>query len=140
MRGKQVDHVIDGIILSKYEIHQDNRGELGVFESGSGVSFVMKRVFYMKPSSPAAVRAEHSVSATQALVALSGSVTADLDNGNEQQSITLYPNQFVLTIMPGVWLRLRDFTQDSILLVISSLTYAETTYSSVPCFYAVSNA
>lgn len=139
MQGEQVNHAIAGITLSNYVMHQDDRGTLGVLESGSGVSFAIKRVFYIKPTSTATVRAEHAVSATQALVALSGSVTVDVDNGSEQQTIMLHPDQSVLTIMPGVWLRLRDCAPDSIVLVISSLAYAETAYSSVPYFHEIDN-
>lgn len=117
---------IQGVSALPLEIHRDHRGDLGVLESGAELGFEIKRVFYIKVEAAGAVRSEHANSATEAIVALAGSVVVDLDNGQERQSITLTDAATVLRVDAGVWLRLRDFAPGSVLMVACSETYANT--------------
>ncbi|MDL2314293.1 FdtA/QdtA family cupin domain-containing protein [Desulfovibrio sp. OttesenSCG-928-C14] len=123
-----------GVRLMPFKLHADPRGVLGAFESGADVDFQIKRVFYIKPAEGDVARAEHAFSATEAIVVLNGKAVADVDNGKERKNVTLRAGEGMLTIMPGIWLRLRDFDPCTIILVLASTTYAETTYSDSPFF------
>lgn len=62
----------------------------------------------------------------EALVALRGEVTIDLDNGEEKMSMRLsHPNQ-ALCVHAGVWLRIRDFSEGAIILAAASRKHGET--------------
>ena len=115
---------IAGVALLEVRKHVDARGELGVFESGTALGFNINRVFYIKAGSVNIVRAEHSGSHVQALCALTGSVIADLDNGDQQQSVFLSGEE-ILRIAPGVWLRLRAFAPNTVVLAMSSERFAD---------------
>lgn len=54
-----------------------------------------------------------------------GSLTVDLDNGEEQQSVDLAAAGNVLCIHAGVHLRLRNFAPGTILMVMASRPYNE---------------
>jgi hypothetical protein len=71
------------------------------------------------------VRAEHAVSQHEAIIALSSTVTIDLDNGSERESVCLSGPDTALIVSPGVWLRLREFTPETRVVVLSSEAYEE---------------
>jgi len=123
---------ISGAELRRVEIYRDGRGELGVLDLGAVASWQVKRLFYIRAASSETVRAEHAVSANQVILALSGGVTVDLDNGSQRATVSLSDAAAVLVVSAGVWLRLRGFQPDTVLLVASSLSYAETTYYDQP--------
>jgi hypothetical protein len=122
---------IRGVTVFSVQAHQDERGELAVLEAGSNLEFTLKRAFYIKVESSHVTRAEHACSCKQVMIALIGGVTIDIDNGTEQQSVTLAGDQAVC-IQPGIWLRLRDFIPGTVILVAANQLYAETTYYDRP--------
>lgn len=134
MAGKSTWEIMPGVYLAPVKLHEDPRGVLGVFESGVDVDFRIKRVFYIKPAEGNVTRGEHASSVTEAIMVLNGKAVADVDNGKERKTIPLRPDEDMLTIMPGIWLRLRDFEPHTIILVLASTAYAGITYSDSPFF------
>jgi hypothetical protein len=61
-----------------------------------------------------------------------GAVDVDLDNGQEQASMRLWRSDQALCIHAGVWLRLRNFVDEAIVLVTASRLYAESVYFDHP--------
>ncbi len=114
------------------KIHRDERGELGVLESGAELGFDIKRAFYIKVDRAGVVRGEQAKSASEVIGALAGAVTIDLDNGSERQTLTLIDATKALRIQAGVWLRLRDFSPGAVLMVASPQRYADTIAYSAP--------
>ena len=112
-----------GVHLADLERHTDSRGSLLAFGAGSQLPFEVKNVYFMLDCPPEAVRAEHATSNHTAIIALSPAVTVDLDNGSEQESHRLTTPDTALVISAGVWLRLREFGEQTRLVVLSSKPY-----------------
>jgi hypothetical protein len=58
-------------------------------------------------------------------IALRSTVTVDLDNGSEQGSQRLTGPDTGLLLKAGVWIRLREFSSETALVVLSSKAYAD---------------
>ncbi len=112
--------------------HADDRGVLRAFERGDSLPFELARVFILQDCPPDAVRACHAVTAQQAIVALTGAATVDLDNGSERQTVRLESAAEALLLWPGVWLRLRLFSADTVILVASSQRFSDVRYFDTP--------
>ena len=134
IQDRQGTSCISGVAFCSWDEFPDARGTLGVVELQRDFGFVAQRIFYIRVEDADVVRAEHAVSATQALLLLSGSVTVDLDNGRETQTLTLPGHGTGLVIAGGVWRRLRDFAPPTILLVASSRSFRETRSEPSPFF------
>jgi hypothetical protein len=124
--------IMRGVDVYRLPPRTDNRGTLYPLELGDPLPFPLARVFLIKDCPPDAVRASHAGTAHQALVAVTGSVTADIDNGHERQTLQLHDASRVLHLSPGVWVRLRDFSADVVLLVASSQRFADVRHFSSP--------
>lgn len=109
-----------------------DRGSLVVLEEGKFLPFEVRRVFFMWGMPAAAVRAEDAISCHEALIAVQGGVTLDLDNGQEQLSVRLSQPDQALCMHAGVWVRMRDFSPDAIVLAAASLKHEDTVRFTAP--------
>jgi WxcM-like, C-terminal len=123
---------VRGVQLVGVHRHSDQRGSLLAFDGDTGLPFDVKNAYFILDCPPDAVRAEHAVAQHEAIIALSSSVTVDLDNGSERESIRLTGPDAALIVSPGVWLRLREFTPETRLAVLSSKAYGEMRHFSEP--------
>lgn len=123
---------IRGTRLVAVPQHRDERGCLIALDHGQSLPFEVRRVFCIYPGHPKAIRAEHATSAHCGLLALQGAVDVDLDNGDEVATIRLATTDQALCVHAGVWLRLRNFTGDAILMIAASEPYAESVYYDHP--------
>ncbi len=121
-----------GVELRSVDSHADDRGVLHSFEQGGPIPFAIARVFTIQGCGAGTERACHAVTAHQALVAVTGGVTADLDNGSERLQVRLEAAADVLLVGPGVWLRLHGFAAGTVLLVASSQRFADVRYFATP--------
>ena len=124
--------IIEGVELMTHIVHMDKRGSLIAIEEPDGLPFTPRRIFYITVSDPSSERAGHAGTSEELIVIMAGSVTVELDNGIRQADLRLADNQKTLWIRPGVWLRLKAFSPGTIVLVVSSLTYAETRHFNRP--------
>lgn len=115
-----------GVTLVDLPRHSDDRGYLVALEGGKLLPFEVRRVFFMWGVPASAVRAEDAISSHEALIALQGEVTIDLDNGEEHMSIRLSRPDQALCMHAGVWVRMRDFSEEAMILAASSQKYSET--------------
>lgn len=115
-----------GVTLVDLPRHADSRGCLVALEEGKFLPFEVRRVFFMWCVPASAVRAEDAISSHEALIALQGGVTLDLDNGDEQMSIHLSRPDQALCMHAGVWVRMRNFSKEAIILVAASQKHSET--------------
>jgi dTDP-4-dehydrorhamnose 3,5-epimerase-like enzyme len=123
---------IRGAKLFQMKTHVDSRGELTALDMHSNLGFALQRVFYIRVELPTTIRGEHACSADQVIVALTGGVTIDVANGQEQRSVRLVQGGCALWLSAGVWLRLRDFLSGTVLSVAASAIYAHTRYFDRP--------
>ncbi len=109
------------------KIH-DPRGNLSVIE-GDVLPYSIERVYYLYDVPSDAARGGHAhKEQLECLVALSGSFSILLDDGNEQTTVILNkPNQGLI-IPTGIWRSLDDFSSGSVCLVCSSGRFDESDY------------
>ncbi len=114
-----------GVYWIELPTHRDARGHLIALDRLHGLPFEVQRIFYLLECPPAAVRGMHTLSADELLVAVKGSVGIDCKNGREYASFALERPDRALHVRAGVWVRLRDFSPDAVVLVASPVRYAE---------------
>jgi hypothetical protein len=130
--GGTSTRLIDGVELYPLHAHRNPSGELTALEEHCNLGFPLRRVFYIRADSADAVRSEHASSADEAIIALSGGVTIEVNNGRQNETVRLECGDRALWIQPGVWVRLRGFTPGTLLLVASSQLYADTRHFDTP--------
>ena len=107
---------------------EDRRGNLAVIE-GDCVPFEIKRVYYLYDVPSDSTRGGHAHKELQQfLIALSGSFTVVVDDGNTRETITLNRPYKGLLIPKGVWRELEDFSAGTVCLSLVSEEYSEDDY------------
>lgn len=107
---------------------EDPRGNLSVIEKDV-LPFEMKRVYYLYDVPSGAERGGHSHKEQQEfLVALSGSFDVILNNGHEEQTVTLNKPFEGLLITNGIWRELKNFSSGAVCLVVASEVFEEADY------------
>ena len=99
----------------------DPRGNLTVAEQMKNVPFDIKRVYWTYDVPGGESRGGHAHKALyQLVVAMSGSFTVTLDNGEERKTILLNHPWQGLLIKPNTWRTLDDFSSGAVCLVLAS--------------------
>lgn len=108
------------------ETHADERGKLVVVEANRGVSFPIKRIFYVYDVPEGTRRGGHAHQlCQQLLVCVSGGCRV-LAGGDE---FALDEPDVALYVPPGVYLDLEDWQPGTVLLVLCSHYYDEEDYA-----------
>ncbi|MBF02787.1 MAG: hypothetical protein CMP76_05775 [Flavobacterium sp.] len=116
---------IEMISIPKIE---DRRGNLSVIEKDV-VPFPIKRVYYLYDVPSGAERGGHShMQQQEFLVALSGSFDVILNDGKEEQKVSLNKPYEGLLIKNGIWRELKNFSSGSVCLVVASDVFEEEDY------------
>ena len=109
--------------------HSDRKGNLSVVESYKDVPFCVKRVYYLYDIPGGENRGGHAHKALyQLVVAVSGSFSVTLDDGNDKKAFVLNRPYQGLFVVPGIWRTLDDFSSGSVCLVLASEIYDESDY------------
>ena len=107
----------------------DPRGNLTVAEQMKNVPFDIKRVYWTYDVPGGESRGGHAhKNLYQLVVAMSGSFTVTLDNGEERETILLNHPWQGLLIKPGMWRTLDDFSSGAVCMVLASELYEEDDY------------
>lgn len=123
---------IRGVHTIDLEICHDARGDLVALDERSNLPFPLRRVFYMKIDDPKITRANHATSSDLLITVVSGAATIDLDNGEERCALRLASPGYGVWTVPGIYIRLRDFAADTVLLVCASVQFSDTRYFPTP--------
>jgi hypothetical protein len=109
--------------------HSDRKGNLSIAENGANIPFDVKRVYYLYDVPGGASRGGHAHKALyQLIVAVSGSFSVTLDDGNTKRTFTLNRPYQGLLVVPGIWRDINDFSSGSVCLVLASEKYDESDY------------
>ena len=115
--------------LISLESHCTEVGDLVVGSQGTGIGFVPKRVYYLYDIPAASERGGHAhKELQQVIVALSGSFEVELNDGWSQSTVTLNQPTKGLSLPPGLWRELKEFSGGAICLVLASSEYDEDDY------------
>lgn len=124
--------LINGAQLLDYQVHADSRGKLAAFEQFDSLPFRLERVFLISVDKSGTVRGGHANSCDEYIVALTGSVLVELDNGHARCTVRVRPGGQALWVRPGVLIILRDFEPETRLLVCASARYEDTRHFDRP--------
>lgn len=107
----------------------DPRGNLTVAEQLKNVPFDIKRVYWTYDVPGGESRGGHAHKALyQLVVAMSGSFTVTLDNGEERKTILLNHPWQGLLIKPNTWRTLDDFSSGAVCMVLASELFDKEDY------------
>lgn len=109
----------------------DERGELIVIEgSGQDIPFDIKRAFYMYGSVPDVIRGQHANRKSEfVLINVAGTSKIKVIDGSGQEEVYILDRPHMGVYIPKmVWKEMYDFSQDSVLLVLSNEHYDEDEY------------
>jgi len=123
------DQLLNGCQLHALTVRGDERGSLIALEGGYDLPFEIARVYYVFGTELGASRGFHAhLALHQFAIAVSGSCTMLLDDGDQRVEVRLDRPERALSIGPMIWREMRDFTPDCVLLVFADAHYDETDY------------
>lgn len=109
--------------------HHHDTGNITVVENGKTVPFDVKRTYYLYDVPGGESRGGHAhKDLYQLIIAVSGSFSVTLDDGNIKRTFILNRPYQGLYIVPGIWRTLDDFSSGSVCLVLASEKYSEEDY------------
>ncbi|MEZ4877569.1 MAG: FdtA/QdtA family cupin domain-containing protein [Flavobacterium sp.] len=124
----QTSTIYDCMLLTLPKNHQLN-GNLTSITNSQEVPFDIKRIYYLYDVPGGNSRGGHAhKDLYQIMIALSGSFTVTLDDGNLKRSFMLNQPYQGLLIPPGLWRDLDNFSSGSICMVLASELYDENDY------------
>lgn len=121
--------VYDCSIIEFDRHHSDRKGNLTVIENMKSVPFDVKRTYYLYDIPGGESRGGHAHKGLyQLIVAVSGSFTVTLDDGELKRTFFLNRPYQGLMIVPGIWRTLDEFSSGSVCMVLASEGYSEDDY------------
>lgn len=107
----------------------DERGELGILQTGSDIPFTVKRVYFIRNVPAQIARGFHAhKKLQQLLICIAGTVDILLESGDEQRCFNLAPTSSAIYLNGLVWREMRNFSEDAILLVLCDREFSEDDY------------
>ncbi|SPM37086.1 Mannose-6-phosphate isomerase, cupin superfamily [Mycobacterium rhizamassiliense] len=104
-------------------------GNLSPLYGGVHVPFDIKRVYYLYDVPGGAERGGHAhLKLEQLIVAVSGSFTITVDDGDSQRAISLDRSYYGLYLPRLIWREIIGFCTGAVCLVFASLPYDESDY------------
>lgn len=118
--------------ILEFSKYGDERGNLVVMEGEyRDIPFNIKRVFFIYVNDVTEVRGKHANRESElALVCASGSCKVRVTNGYEEEVLELNDSKKGLYIAPLCWKEMYEFSDDAVLLVLSSEHYSQAEYIS----------
>lgn len=112
-----------------FPIVRDERGNLTFVEGHRHVPFDIARVYYLYDVPSGSERAGHAHrQLRQVIIAASGSFSVNLDDGHNQETITLNRSHMGLLMGPLVWRVINNFSSGAVCLVLASMVFDEADY------------
>mgnify|MGYP002562308674 CR=1 FL=1 len=117
------------IVMKRLKTFTDERGSLTVAETGKDLPFEVKRAYWIYGVPEGHERGKHANRITyQYLVAVRGCVTITLEDKDGRRTYVLDAPDKGLLIPPLTWNELLHFSEDAVLLVLSSQPYRPEMY------------
>lgn len=121
----------------RFACYSEADGRLSVAEVYENIPFEIKRVFWIDKVIKAGIRGDHaSRNCEFVYLCIRGSVCIEADDGFEKEIYKLSDrNLNGLHLLPGVWMKAFDFSDDAVLLVLASKGYMQNIYyENYECF------
>ena len=123
------DDLLPGCRLVPLKVRGDARGSLVAIEGERDLPFAIARVYYVFGTTAGVDRGCHAhYRLRQLAVAVAGSCTMLLDDGETRHSVRLDHPAKGLTMGPLIWREMKDFSPDCVLMVLADAVYDEADY------------
>ncbi len=110
--------------MIKFDQLGDEKGHLVVLEGMKDIPFDIKRIFYIYGSDADIVRGQHANRKSQfVLINVSGTSKVKVYDGKSEKVYDLDEPHLGIYLPKMVWKDMYDFSQDSVLLVLSNESY-----------------
>jgi dTDP-4-dehydrorhamnose 3,5-epimerase-like enzyme len=120
---------MDGIEIISLPKYEDPRGNLSFIEGNDHIPFEIERVYWVYDVPGGMNRGGHAFKKQQEfIVALSGSFDVVIDNGRENKTYSLNRSYNGIYIPSGFWRELKNFSTNSLAMVLSSTQFSEEDY------------
>lgn len=107
----------------------DTRGNLSVIEELKDIPFKIERTYWIYDVPGGETRGGHAYKENQELIiALSGSFDVVLDDGKKKDVFSLNRSYNGLYVPKGMWREMKNFSTNSLALVLSSTKYDAADY------------
>lgn len=118
-------HNMNKVKILEFQQKGDERGHLVVAEGGQDIPFEIKRVFYIYGSDSSVVRGQHANRRTEfVLINVAGKSKIRVKDGEGNEAIYCLNRPHMGIYLPTmIWKEMYDFSEDSVLLVLSSEHY-----------------
>jgi hypothetical protein len=114
------------ITLPKIE---DPRGNLSFIEEENHIPFKIERIYWIYDVPGGQVRGGHAFKKQREfIVAISGSFDVLVDDGTHKQLFSLNRSYYGLYIPCGLWRQMKNFSTNSVALVLSSTRHLKSDY------------
>ena len=115
--------------LFEIETFFDSRGKLSFLQEGQGVSFPIKRIYYLYDTKATHVRGVHAHrKLEQVIVALYSKFEVKLDDGKNSKIVVLDKPNLGLYVSPMIWREVIPTENNGICMVLASRKYEEEDY------------
>lgn len=118
------------VSMLEFEQHGDEKGHLVVVEGMEDVPFDIKRIFYIYGSLADTVRGQHANKKSEfVLINVSGTSKVRVDDGKGNEAVFSLNRPHTGIYLPAlIWKSMYDFSEDSVLLCLSSEHYDASEY------------
>ena len=118
-------HNINKVRMLEFPQHGDDRGHLVVVEGKKDIPFEIKRMFYIYGSDHDVVRGQHANRKSEfVLINVAGSSKVKVKDGEGNEAIYCLNRPHTGIYLPTmVWKDMYDFSEDSVLMVLSNEHY-----------------
>lgn len=107
----------------------DKRGNISVIEELKNIPFKIERTYWIYDVPGGEVRGGHAYKENcEFIVALSGSFDVILDDGDGKKTYPLNRSYYGIYVPKKVWRQMRNFSTNSIALILASTKYDESDY------------
>ncbi|MDD3972770.1 MAG: FdtA/QdtA family cupin domain-containing protein, partial [Clostridia bacterium] len=108
---------------------EDPRGNLTFIEEDNQIPFKIERVYWIYDVPGGQIRGGHAFKVQKEIViALSGSFDVVIDSGSEKRIYSLNRSYYGLFIPAGLWRQMKNFSTNSLAMVITSTKFSEIDY------------
>ncbi len=123
-------HNMNKVQMLEFPQHGDERGHLVIVEGGQDIPFEIKRAFYIYGSDKDVVRGQHANRKSEfVLINVAGTSKVKVKDGEGNEAVFCLNRPHTGIYLPTmVWKDMYDFSEDSVLLVLSSEHYDSAEY------------
>ena len=121
---------LKGVQMLEFPQHGDDRGHLVVVEGMKDIPFEIKRMFYIYGSDANVVRGRHANRKSEfVMINVAGQSKVRVDDGRGNEAVFSINRPHTGLYLPRmIWKDMYDFSEDSVLLVLSNEAYDPNEY------------